>query len=181
LDGHTQCNVCGLICRNTIAIAWADVSRVHAAPVYSYNKKLQFKECILQYQGKSSPIDLNLVKKLNAESIEMTKIEFMDLLKTISKNRSNLDQVHSLYYHIYKIQPPDLVSIENNLLKDFDKFNKLYSEIGSAHIPHQFLLFQFLNRYGYKTSASDVLLVDSMIPSPECLQVFKECNWQVFQ
>jgi hypothetical protein len=181
-EGSMHCNLCGLIKRSHLAIAWSDVSRVHAAPIYTYDRKVQFKEWILQYQGKCNT-DYSLVNKIKCPLKKITKIEFLNLLKSITKQRTNLEQVHSLYYHIYKITPPDLSRIENNLLQDFVNFNKIYEKIGTVHIPHQFLLFQFLNRYGFKTTSDDVLLPsDSIIqyPPDECVKTFKQCGWALF-
>ena len=181
-DGSVQCDECGLIIRNQIAVAWSDVSRVHAAPIYSYDKKVQFKECILQYQGRCNAIDYELLNCI-AHSPSMTKIDFLHALKAHTKQRSHIEQVHALYYHAVGKTPPNLTCIENNLLQDFDCFIHHYSKSKSHnYISNQYLLYQFLNRYGFVTSKADVLLVDYVdsIPDKQCQAIFQKLNWKIY-
>ena len=182
----SQCNNCGLNIRIPSAFLWGDVSRVHATPVYSYDKTNHFKECILHFQGKNctNQIVINIIID------KMTKIEFLSFLKKNYNIKNVNEQVHSLYYNTFNITPPDLTLIENNLIQDYSQFTKLITKDyeksktkNLATINNNFLLYQFLNRYGFKTSKDDVLLNDSndTIPYRTCKKIFKMLNWQIYQ
>lgn len=182
VDNSLYCETCGSVRRHHLAIAWSDVSRVHAAPTYMYDRKVQFKEWLLQYQGKCN-VDLDLLTRMRYPSTRISKLDFLALLKQVTKQRTSLEQVHALYYHVYKIHPPDLSRIENDLLQDFAKFNKRYEKIGTTHVSHQFLLYQFLNRYGCATSTDDVLIPREVFAQklpPECVRIFEHYEWPIY-
>jgi hypothetical protein len=176
------CDGCGQIKQIPNATAWADVSRVHALPIYSYDRKVQFKETILLYQGKCIKIDLSILKKIIL-SPNMTKIEFFYALKNVTKVRTYFDHVHALYYHAFNKKPPNLTKIENKLLADFEKFTLEYSNtFKNCSISNSFLIYQFLNRYGIPTSKDDVLLMDSLdnLVYKQCQTVFIKLGWEIF-
>lgn len=179
-DGSLQCKSCAMIIRNKGAIAWSDITRVHTAPVYTYDKKVQFKDFLLQYQGKCSSVDLRLLDNLSIYP-KMTRIDFFQTLKSKTKVRATLDQVHLLYYKAFSLKAPDLTLVENLLLEDFDKFVKVCGN-EPLLVSNQFLLYQFLNRYGYKTKKDDVLLVDTLdsLPDKACRKVFQKLKWEIF-
>lgn len=182
-ESALHCNTCGLITRVQGAIAYADVSRVHAFPVYLYDRKVQFKELLLQFQGKNKHTDLSILNKLVIPPTRMSKLDFLQMLKTVCKNRTHLDSVHGLYYHVYKIKPPDLSSIENCILNDFDKFLVKYQPVGKMHVSNNFLLYQFLNKYKFNVTKDDVLYIDTVdiINDHTLNAVFTECGWTCVQ
>jgi hypothetical protein len=175
-----QCTNCGLILHNPYSIAWSDLSRVHASPVYIYDRKVQFKDCILQFQGKCGPIDVDLLKNISI-SKNINKIEFTKYLKKVTKNRAQLDQIHSLYYYYTGKIIPDLSSIETILLKDFDKFSELYTSknVKGHFVSNNFLLFQFLKRYNFLIKPDDLLL-NEIKYDENCQNCFQELNWPIF-
>lgn len=192
-DGSSQCDRCGALLRNQLAVAWSDVSRVHAAPIYMYDRKLQwqakFKEWILQYQGIGTySWPDTLLKKLavQCKTHQPTKPEFANMVRIISQHRINTDHVHALYYQVTGVAPPNLARFENVLLTDFDTFIDMYCKTGLVTHKvkitgpfNQFLLYQFLNRYGVQTSKEDVLLKEWVTDNISCT-VFNLLQWTMY-
>lgn len=178
----SQCSNCGCIERQHDAIAWADVSRVHSAPVYMNDRKIQFKEWLLQFQGKGRTVfELDKTKHFDKS---MTKLEFLHQIKRFPPaQKFHTDQIHALYYAFKNIEPPNLTQVENRLLCDFDLFSSKYSKSScqkNFNGLNQFLLFQFLKRYKIAVSLDDVLLTDIQ-PDRGCIEVFASLGWTLFR
>ena len=177
VDDCTFCDSCGLLTRSPVAVAWADVTRIHASPNYSYDRKLQFKEFLLQFQGKCSLIDYSILDNMIGKY--RSKLDFLHALKNIRKQRINIEQIHALYYRYNMLPCPDLSWCENMLLNDFDKFINAYSS--KTSVSNQTLVYQFLNRYGVKTSRDDVLLCETISNYDENFtKTFLKLGWKVF-
>ena len=180
-EGYNQCENCGIIFRNQLAVAWSDVSRVHASPAYLYDRKVQFKELLLGFQGKCQHLDDNIIANIVFPK-NVSKVEFLNCIKQSNRQKISMDQVHGLYYRYRNIEPPSLTLLENYLLKDFDKFTNIYSSIISHTSPlvsNQFLLFQFLKRYKYPVTKDDVLLPE-VRPDKESILIFKMLDWPIY-
>jgi hypothetical protein len=190
-DGSVQCDGCGAISRNQTASAWSDISRVHTAPTYCYDRKNQFKECLLQYQGKC---DINfkqgkygksgqlIAKKISCP--KMSKLDFLQLLKTEYKSKFHNDQFHMIYYNTMGIEPPDLSIIENDVLNDFDLFVKTYSKYkrSISGVSNCFIMYQLLNRHGHYATKDDVCLSSSIDSASEraCIMTFRTLKWKMY-
>lgn len=180
IEGIHICEKCGLLSRIHGAVAWGDVCRIHSGPSYSYDRRLQFKEHLLQYEGKCGEnVDFSILERFN-KLTPPSKMAFYNILKTINKTKSlKLNHVHALYYKYTGISPPVLTAIEPNLLADFDKFIKLTG--GKITVSNQFLTYQFLNRYGYETSKDDVLLEESFTNYGDLLiNIFNSLKWKIY-
>lgn len=189
-ENMIMCNECGLVNRNLFAPSWNDVARVYIAPIYTYNRKNQFREYILQYQGKClninySILDNLLIKKTN----KITKYEFLNIVRTTLKDKLKIEHVHGLYYKFYNIEIQDLSIVENNLLNNFDQFfNQLHNsmwkneKIYEIFISNQFLLYQFLNLNNVPTTKDDVLLYDNSYNNSLIYAepIFNHFNWKIF-
>ena len=181
-DGSIQCGSCGAICRNQSASAWSDIARVHTAPVYCYDRKNQFKECLLQYQGRCDNFVDHCVPKPQRF---MTKMEFFQMMKADYKHQFQTDHFHRLYYKTMKIAAPDLTEIENAILNDFDVFTKSITKYNKqcSGVPNNFLLYQLLNRHGHSVTRGDVLLANSIDSSADraCRSSFKTLGWKMYR
>lgn len=179
-DGSSQCDNCGVITRNRVAVAWTDVSRVHVTPTYSYDRKGQFREWLLNYQSNSAT-KISDISNIVLPNAPLSKTEFLYYLKLSVSDRSTLDKVHGLYYDLMNIKPPNLSQYENLMIIDFDKFSDTYSELAGKKptiIPNQYLAYQFLNRYGYKVSKDDVLL-GNFKPDKYCIKAMILNGWEI--
>lgn len=176
-EGSIVCNSCGLLIKKSDAIAWTDVSRVHAAPIYSYDRKIQFRELLFHFQGKIS-IDLELYKKIELYRPK-SKCDFLHFLKSITKNKQHYEQVFALYSKLVGIPCFDLSFIENELLQDFEKFYTFQKQKIKKTICNQFILYQFLKNKNINISKDDVLL-DNNLQIEELRPVFLALGWKYF-
>lgn len=190
-DGDSvMCLNCGLFNRQCYAASWNDITRVYIAPIYKYNRRAQFKEYILQYQGKCLKIDYSILDKLLVpRKKKCSKKDFLDLLRLSIRDKFCVDHIHALYYKFFDIEPPKLAHITYTLITWFDKFFEVYNHIlwqkkltQDRYVSNQFLLYQFLNNNGVKTSLDDVLLTDSLPTNNQllCNEIFNVLNWQMF-
>lgn len=182
-DDSYYCVNCGCTINIPNAPAYSDVSRVQSTPNYTYDRKVQFKEFLLLYQGKYDKVDAGILKKLVIKP-EMTKTEFFYLLKNVTKERIYFDNVHILFYKALGKTPPDLTAVENMLVNDFEQFSNLFSQNSlNVTVPNSFLVYQFLNRYGYYTTKDDLLLIDTLDSTlkKSCSEIFKELGWRIVE
>lgn len=177
-NDYLQCDDCGLIVKIPLSIAWSDLARVHATPVYVYDRKIQFKECLLNFQGKNTTIDQELFNKIKI-SKDVSKIVFLKYLKTLTKQRNHLEQIHILYYTYTKKTKPDLSHIENSLLNDFDNFNKLIDFKKGNFLSNNILLYQFLRNYNISVTRDDLLLTEDK-KNYDFKQIFYRLNLKYF-
>lgn len=182
-EGCNQCDQCGLVTRNQLAVAWSDVSRVHASPTYLYDRRVQFKEWLINFQGKCQNLNFEIIDKILLPKRKFSKIEFLRYIKQSNRYKVLIDQIHGLYYHYMKIPAPDLTLLENNLLNDFDSFTAIYSQLlltsNATLVSNQLLLYQFLKRYNFPITKDDVLLTDARVDK-ECEIAFKRLGWAIF-
>jgi len=140
---------------------------------YIYDRKMHFKDCINQYQGKQNTyIDPKIYTALQEQLINH---------RIISKNETDLSNVsrsHILYFlkelgftkhyedvilihHVLTgIQPDNIESLESKLLRDFDllieQYDVLFKDIDRKNfINTQYVLFQLLRKYNYPCNKSD--------------------------
>lgn len=186
VEGEQFCDGCGLITRQETAASWADVTRVHLTPKYSYDRRVQFKDQVLQFQGKGK-VDRDLVKILREKFFgqKMTKTQFLTELKQITKQRCHFDQVHCLYYRIFNCIAPNFSEVENKILNDFDRYSQAFASLvqqdkTKTFSNNQLLLFQLLKRHGIKVSRDD-LMVTGIVVDAQMKKVFNALNWKVFK
>lgn len=138
-NGSEYCDVCGKITRHFSAIAWADVSRVHSASTYSYDKKTLFKDLLLAFQGKGAPSILNTT---------MSKQDFVKSHKTLFRATPKM---FMNYYKVTGETPPDISHLVPKLLKDYDSFAD--KSLQSNHI-----LYQLLIKNNYMVTPQELLI-----------------------
>lgn len=183
IDGEQVCNGCGFLTREEDAMSWADVTRVQSLPRYSYDRTVQFKDHMLQLQGLGK-IDTDLFNNLLFLRTEfrLTKIQFAAKVKQLSKQRNHMDQIHCLYYQIYKKQPIDFVDLENQILVDFEKystsFNQDHASSGKPFSNNQLLLFHLLKRHHVKIVRAD-LMIGAGVVDTTMKKLFSSLGWRM--
>lgn len=187
---YNICDGCGMISKRTFAASWNDIARVYIAPSYTYNRKGQFKECMLQYQGKCTGVNYSLVENLMApREPRLTKIQFLKFLRSNLKEDFKSEHVHSLYYRFYSIQPPNFSNTENLILEKFDKVMRSHSEIAklsgvpsSNNIPNNFLLYQFLKQLGVRVDPDDLMVSETCktLAAEAAAPAFSQLGWELF-
>lgn len=129
--------------------SFSDVGRVNMASKYTYNRKVHFRDCIIQYQGKQKthiPEEiytiletklmskkligpLNLPREKRYEKV--TRAIVLDILKELeSKDVKKFYDDIVLIHHTLTGQPCDNIEyLEDSLLDDFDKLTETYDNL----------------------------------------------------
>jgi hypothetical protein len=130
--------------------SFSDVGRVNMASKYTYNRKVHFRDCIIQYQGKQKThipeeiytiLEVKLIEKkiidgsahLSREKRyeKVTRAMVLDILKELeSKDIKKFYDDIVLIHHTLTGQPCDNIEyLEDSLLDDFDKLTETYDNL----------------------------------------------------
>lgn len=150
-DDRAVCAVCSTeqsLISNTSS--FSDVGRVNMASKYTYNRKVHFRDCIIQYQGKQKTnipeeiytiVEVKLIEKkiisvddsLKKEKRyeKVTRATILDILKELdSKDVKKYYDDIVLIHHALTGQPCDNIEyLEDALLEDFDKLTETYDNV----------------------------------------------------
>lgn len=149
-EDRVVCALCSteqLLISNTSS--FSDVSRVNMASKYTYNRKVHFRDCIIQYQGKQKThipeeiytilefklsekkiIDLHCKDRLKKYE-KVTRAIVLDILKELeSKDIKKFYDDIVLIHHTLTGQSCDNIEyLEDLLLDDFDKLTETYDNL----------------------------------------------------
>jgi hypothetical protein len=187
--------------------SYKDTDRINIATKYTYDRRLHFKECINQFQGKqNSTIKPDVYSKLITQLVthglvsEDTTIPQEIRFKNVTKNHillflKEINCAHhyedlNLIYHNITGKPLDDIShLENTLMNDFDKLSKLYDEeyIKTKKISRknfintQYVLYQLLRRHKYPCVKNDFTFLKTIerksFHDEVCSDLFKKLGW----
>ena len=194
------CDICGskkvitsetvfLICqdcgyekdRNGAKISYTDISRTTILQKYTYERRLHFRDCINQFQGKQNcKIDENLYKDLDEEfmkhhmligdvdtprcqrykNVELEHV--MLFLKELGYDKQ-YDNAKYIYSVITSKKLPNLSHLEDQLMADFDILVNAYVKkykyenkiVRKSFMNIQYVLFQLLNKNKYQCRKED--------------------------
>ena len=182
-NGLLVCKACSSIqpeTKNTSS--YADVDRINLSSRYLYDRKVHFRDCILQYQGKQN---VTVESKVYEELIDQFEkhhlligdkstpghIRYANISKThislflkelrYSKHYENVQLIH---YNITGKAPPCVSHLEEKILIDFEKLTSLYDQIykndkRKNFINTQYVLFQLLRRHKHPCEASEFAIL----------------------
>jgi hypothetical protein len=169
-------------------VSFKDISRVNMSNKYTYERRIHFKDCMNQYQGKQNATvndevyrdleeqfalhdllvgDVNTPKKQRFEKI--TKDHIMMFLKETAHTKHYEDIV--LIYHTMTGKKVDDIShLEAQLMEDFDKISELYDKKykmekrieRKSFINTQYILFQLLRRHKYPCKREDFNMLKTL-------------------
>lgn len=150
--------------------SYKDIDRVNTSSKYMYDRKVHFRDCINQYQGKQNSTipqkvydDLeeqfclhHLASRNKSLSKEVrfariTKDHISMFLKELEYTK-HYENVNLIHYNLTGVKPDDIGYLEDKLLDDFDALTDLYDKI-FKHIDRknfintQYVLFQLLTRH----------------------------------
>jgi hypothetical protein len=174
------CEECGLeqeIIQNDFN--YRDNDRVNITSKYTYDRRIHFRDCMNQFQGKqnstiSDEVYDKLYKQIKLNGLELegetreekykkiTKRHISYFLKEIGFSK-HYEDVHLIYHTITGKPLDDISHIEDVLLKDFDQLSELYDQIylkdkkieRKNFINTQFVFYQLLKRHKYPCNKSD--------------------------
>lgn len=200
------CVQCGaeeyIICHTN---SYNDVDRVNISTKYTYDRKVHFRDCINQYQGKQNctieqGVYDNLEKILDKHHLlqgekgdskeyrfaKITRGNILMFLKELgySKHYENLILIH---YNLTGKKPDDISHLENKLLQDFDLLIETYdkhfkSKVNRVNfISTQYVLYQLLRKYRHPCNKEDFVILKTtdrkMFHDSICKELFHLLGW----
>ena len=168
--------------------SYKDIDRINISAKYTYDRKVHFRDCINQYQGKqNSSIDAQVYIKLEdqfdkhhlliGDKNTDKKIRFQNITKEhihiflkeleYTKHYENVNLIH---YQITGNKPDDISYLENKLLDDFDILTDLYDKKFKNQpgfdrknfINTHYVLYQFLVRYRHPCKKEDFTILKTV-------------------
>lgn len=143
LDGFSVCVDCGKeVAAGASSSSYKDAERVNVGSKYTYDKRVHFRDCLNQFQGRQNAtipkkvydalevqFDLHglLVKTDNKleKFSKITKQHILLFLKETGYNKHYEDAV-LIHYSLTGNKPPDLTHMEASILADFDSLVDTY-------------------------------------------------------
>lgn len=189
-----------------LAFSYKDADRINITQKYVYERRVHFRECINQLQGKQNcTIGPEVHEKLEREierhglshpgdlprSIKyerVTKHHISIFLKNIgfTKHYKNLNLI---YHEITESPLDDITHLEGALMDDFDKLSKLYDNEyiktnklkRKNFINMQYVLFQLLRRHKYPCTIEDFNFLKTIerkfFHDDICYKLFAKLGW----
>ena len=197
------CNVCynqQIIQYNS---SYSDILRINISSKYMYDRKIHFRDCIKQYQGKqnctiSTKIYTDLFTQFNNHHLILNnELHDKDKLKNITKNHilvflkelsysNHYENVHLIHYNLTGIKPDDISYLEGILLDDFDILTELYDkkfkDINRKNfINTQYVLYQLLLRHKHVCKKEDFIILKTIdrkyFHDEICKSLFEHLGW----
>jgi hypothetical protein len=166
--------------------SYKDVDRVNISAKYTYDRKVHFRDCINQYQGKQNCTieskvyeqleqifekhhlligDKNTRKEIRFSKI--TKEHVLMFLKELgfSKHYENVILIH---YTMTGKKPDDISHIEDKLLADFDLLVETYDKLFKNKVSRvnfistQYVLYQLLLKHKHPCRKEDFVILKTM-------------------
>ena len=167
---------------------YTDVDRINISSKYTYDRKVHFRDCINQYQGKQNStidnkvyVDLldqfekhhllvgNKDDKTELRCKNIKKQHIYIFLKELgySKHYENVNLIH---YNMTGNKPDNITHLEERLLDDFDILTEYYDKNFKTKdgfsrknfINTQYVLYQFLMRYKHPCNKEDFTILKTV-------------------
>lgn len=169
-------------------ISFKDISRVNMTNKYTYERRIHFKDCINQYQGKQNATiddqvyrdveeqlerhdllvgDANTPRRQRFERI--TKDHILMFLKETGHTK-HYEDIVLIYRTMTEKKVDDISHLEAQLMEDFDKISDLYDKKyklerridRKSFINTQYILFQLLKRHKYPCKKEDFNMLKTL-------------------
>ena len=167
---------------------YKDTDRINISAKYTYDRKIHFRDCINQYQGKqNSSIDpqvyIKLIDQLQKHHLlvgdentekevrfkNITKEHIHIFLKELEYTK-HYENVNLIHYQLTCKKPDDISHLQDSLLNDFDILADLYdkkfkNKAGfdrKNFINTQYVLYQLLIRYKHICKKEDFTMLKTI-------------------
>ena len=180
--------------------SYKDITRVNISSKYVYDRKVHFKDCINQYQGKqNSTIQQKVYDDLETEfrkhgllsdgenkfeNISKKQIEMF--LKDLGYTK-HYENVNLIHYVLTGIKPDDIGYLEDRLLEDFDLLIDLYDKQFKHTIQRKnfinthYVLYQLLIKHRHPCNRTDFPPLKNIdiqnFHDDICQSLFKQLGW----
>jgi hypothetical protein len=180
--------------------SYNDIDRVNISTKYMYDRRIHFRDCIKQYQGKqNSTIPQKIYDDLKQEFIshhlldndapniyhKITKNQILLFLKELGY-ANHYENVHLIHYNFTKIKPDDISHLEDQLMDDFDALTALYDVKYKGinrknFINTQYVLYQLLQRHRHKCDKAEFVILKTVdrkfFHDEVCKTLFEILGW----
>ena len=182
--------------------SYNDIDRINISSKYMYDRKVHFRDCIKQYQGKQNStipekVYLELTNELNNHHILIDSPNKEIRFKNVTKNHvllflkelgyaNHYENVHLIHFMLTGKKPHDISSLEDKLLDDFDilteLYDKEYKDINRKNfINTQYVLYQLLQRHKYKCNKEEFIILKTIdrkfFHDEVCQHLFENLGW----
>ncbi len=188
-----------------VMFSYKDNDRVNITTKYTYDRRIHFRDCINQFQGKQHSTivpevydkiyeqlrlhRLELDGKTKAERYRLvTKRHIMTFLKETGFSH-HYEDLNLIYHNITDAKLDDISHLEEVLIQDFDTLNELYDQtyIKTKEITRknfintQYVLFQLLRRHKYPCQQNDFSFLKTTerkcFHDTICSKLFQHLHW----
>lgn len=202
------CAHCGIEHDNMkFTFSYKDTDRVNISSKYTYDRRLHFKECMNQLQGKQNSTIKPIVYEKLIEQLVLhglvsadTSIPKEERFKNVKKSQlllflkeincsNHYEDIHLIYHQITGKPLDDISHLEQTLMNDFDTLSKLYDEeyIKTKKINRknfintQYVLYQLLKRHKYPCKKADFTFLKTLerknFHDEVCSHLFQLLGW----
>lgn len=165
--------------------SYSDIDRVNISTKYMYDRKIHFRDCMKQFQGKQNStikphIYNDIITELERHKLlvgtpdtpkevrfsRVTKKHILIFLKELQYTKQ-YENVHLIHYNITGQPRNDISHLEDKLLDDFDMFidlyDKVYKDINRKNfINVQVLFYELLCRHKYPCKKEDIVVLKTV-------------------
>lgn len=187
------------------ATSYKDVERVNISTKYTYDRKVHFRDCINQYQGRQNCTinqkvydsledilekhhlligDKNTQKDIRFSKV--TKEHILMFLKEL-KYAKHYENVTLIHFNMTGKKPDDISHLEDSLMHDFDILVDTYDR----HFKHkidrvnfistQYVLYQLLQKHHHCCKKEDFVILKTMdrksFHDDICRELFALVGW----
>ena len=206
VDNNYVCIGCGTMLGTVSNFAsYKDVERVNMTTKYTYDRKIHFRDCINQFQGKqNATIDKSvydkLLKEFDLHNLLLPGSTTMERCKNITKEHiyiflketgcsKHYEDIVLIHYVLTGNKPDDISHLEPNLLDDFDVLTNAYDQQyrktqqidRKNFINTQYVLFQLLRRHKYPCKRQDFNILKTIdrksFHDEVCKNLFEQLGW----
>lgn len=202
------CSYCGTEQDSVnFTFSYKDTDRINISTKFSYDRRLHFKECINQFQGKQNStikpeVYGNLIEQLVSHGLASsdTTLPQRERFRDITKNHISIflkeincahhyEDLNLIYHTITGKELDDISHLESVLMNDFDILSKLYDDeyvktkkiTRKNFINTQYVLYQLLKRHKYPCIKSDFTFLKTIerksFHDEICSELFKKLGW----
>jgi len=184
--------------------SYNDIDRVNISSKYMYDRKVHFRDCVKQYQGKqnctiSPSIYADLEDQFSRHHllegdkdspsetrfVNITKNHILMFLKELGYS-NHYENVHLIHYTLTGTKPDDISHLEDQLLDDFDSLTDLYDR-KFKHINRknfintQYVLYQLLLRHKHPCKKEEFIILKTidrkLFHDEVCQELFNHLGW----
>jgi hypothetical protein len=182
--------------------SYNDIDRVNISSKYMYDRKVHFRDCVKQYQGKQNCTIPKEVYKQLEEQFErhhllsdtnsskqrfknITKNHILMFLKDLGYS-NHYENVHLIHSTLTGIKADDISHLEDQLLDDFDVLTELYDR-KFKHINRKnfintsYVLYQLLMRHKHPCKKEEFIILKTidrkLFHDEVCQELFTHLGW----